>query len=141
MFIGRERELETLERLYLSNRFEFAVLYGRRRVGKTALINQFIGDKNAIYFMGVLCGSSMSYMEDHVLAYKAPLYGRRTAQMKLLPFTFEEACRCLSPMSGENLALMYGAFGGTPQYLLQINARQSVRDNIMNTYLNSASFL
>lgn len=53
MFIGRERELETLERLYLSNRFEFAVLYGRRRVGKTALINQFIGDKNAIYFMGV----------------------------------------------------------------------------------------
>lgn len=70
MFIGREHELKALEKLYASNKFEFAVIYGRRRVGKTALI---------------LCGSSISYMEDHVLAYKAPLYGRRTAQMKLLP--------------------------------------------------------
>ena len=53
MFIGRERELNALERLYQSNKFEFAVIYGRRRVGKTALINKFIDDKNAIYFMGV----------------------------------------------------------------------------------------
>ena len=42
-----------LEKLYISNKFEFAVIYGRRRVGKTALINRFIGDKSAIYFMGV----------------------------------------------------------------------------------------
>ena len=34
----------------------------------------------------------MSYMEDNVLAYKAPLYGRRTAQMKILPFDFGDAC-------------------------------------------------
>ena len=53
MFIGRELELNALERLYQSNKFEFAVIYGRRRVGKTALINKFIDDKNAIYFMGV----------------------------------------------------------------------------------------
>lgn len=53
MFIGRERELKALEKLYISNKFEFAVIYGRRRVGKTALINRFIGDKSAIYFMGV----------------------------------------------------------------------------------------
>ena len=162
MFIGRERELKSLEQLYASGKFEFAVVYGRRRVGKTALLTQFIQGKKAIYFMGVesnakqnlenlsksileyasgiaaetsfvsfqaalecvfkmaekervilvldeypyvarsskslastlqllidknkdtsklmliLCGSSMSYMEDRVLAYKAPLYGRRT---------------------------------------------------------------
>ena len=53
MFIGRERELATLNKLYESNKFEFAVIYGRRRVGKTALINRFIEGKNAIYFMGV----------------------------------------------------------------------------------------
>ena len=53
MFIGRGRELSALERLYKSDKFEFAVIYGRRRVGKTALINKFIDDKNAIYFMGV----------------------------------------------------------------------------------------
>ena len=53
MFIGRERELKALEKLYTSKKFEFAVIYGRRRVGKTALINRFLGDKKAIYFMGV----------------------------------------------------------------------------------------
>ena len=53
MFIGRERELTALNTLYESDRFEFAVIYGRRRVGKTALISRFIEDKNAIYFMGV----------------------------------------------------------------------------------------
>ena len=39
MFIGRERELTALNRLYGSDKFEFAVIYGRRRVGQTALIN------------------------------------------------------------------------------------------------------
>ena len=53
MFIGREHELSVLNKLYMSDKFEFAVIYGRRRVGKTALINQFISDKKAIYFMGV----------------------------------------------------------------------------------------
>ena len=225
MFIGRERELNALERLYQSNKFEFAVIYGRRRVGKTALINKFIDDKNAIYFMGVesnakqnlenlsksimeyvsgteidsifssfqsaleyvfklsekeriilaideypyvarsskslastlqllidkykdksklmliLCGSSMSYMEDHVLAYKAPLYGRRTAQMKLVPFDFEETCRYFKNFSDEDKALVYGIVGGTPQYLLQIDDNLSVEENIKNTFLNPVSFL
>lgn len=225
MFIGRERELNALERLYQSNKFEFAVIYGRRRVGKTALINKFIDDKNAIYFMGVesnakqnlenlsksimeyvsgteidsifssfqsaleyvfklsekeriilaideypyvarsskslastlqllidkykdksklmliLCGSSMSYMEDHVLAYKAPLYGRRTAQMKLSPFDFEETCRYFKNFSDEDKALIYGVVGGTPQYLLQIDDNLSVEENIKNTFLNPVSFL
>ena len=53
MFIGRERELASLERLYKSDKFEFAVVYGRRRVGKTALISHFIEEKKAIYLMGV----------------------------------------------------------------------------------------
>ena len=45
MFIGRERELAMLNKLYASDKFEFVVIYGRRRVGKTALISQFIDDK------------------------------------------------------------------------------------------------
>ena len=225
MFIGREREVAALDRLYESNKFEFAVIYGRRRVGKTALINHFIDNKEAIYFMGVesnekqnlenfsksiieyssgieaetsflsfqaaleyvfklaekkrlilaideypyvarsskslastlqllidkykdtsklmliLCGSSMSYMEDEVLAYKSPLYGRRTAQMKIFPFSFDEACRYLKNYSDEDKALAYGIVGGTPQYLLQIDDRLSIEDNIKNTYLNPISFL
>ena len=225
MFIGRERELASLRQLYNSDKFEFAVLYGRRRVGKTALINHFIDGKKAIYFIGVesnakqnlenfsksiieyasgieaetsfasfqaaletvfrlseneriilaideypyvaraskslastlqllidkykdrsklmliLCGSSMSYMEDHVLAYKAPLYGRRTAQIKLQPFDFEEACRYFGNFSAEEKALAYGLVGGTPQYLLQMNDRLSIEENVKNTYLNPTSSL
>ena len=53
MFIGREQELNALEKLYASNKFEFAVIYGRHRVGKTALINHFLDGKKAIYFMGL----------------------------------------------------------------------------------------
>lgn len=152
--------------------FEFAVIYGRRRVGKTALITQFIRDKDAIYFMGVessskqnlenlsksiieyssgieadtsflsfqaaleyvfklaetkrlilvideypyvaraskslastlqmlidryrdssklmliLCGSSMSYMEDQVFGLQSAALWRRSAQFKILPFNF-----------------------------------------------------
>ena len=53
MFIGREKELRSLNSLYASDKFEFAVIYGRRRVGKTVLINEFIDNKKSIYFMGV----------------------------------------------------------------------------------------
>ena len=38
MFIGRKYELDKLNQLYDSDRFEFAVIYGRRRVGKSTLI-------------------------------------------------------------------------------------------------------
>ncbi len=48
MFIGREQELKALSKLYNSNKFEFAVIYGRRRVGKTALITEFSKDKETI---------------------------------------------------------------------------------------------
>lgn len=225
MFIGRERELASLNQLYQSDKFEFVVVYGRRRIGKSALINQFVRDKKNIYFMGVesnaaqnlenfsksimevetgipaetafvsfqaaleyvfklakkerlilaideypyvarsskslastlqllidqykdssklmliLCGSSMSYMEDHVLAYKAPLYGRRTAQMKILPFDFEDVCRYYKNFSDEDKAFIYGIVGGTPQYLLQMDDRKSLEENIKNTFLNPISFL
>lgn len=53
MFVGRERELKKLNEMYLSEQFEFAVLYGRRRVGKTTLIREFMKDKSGIYYISV----------------------------------------------------------------------------------------
>ena len=50
MFIGRENELQLLEDLYNSSNFEFLVLYGRRRVGKTFLLQEFSKDKKVIFF-------------------------------------------------------------------------------------------
>ncbi len=50
MFIGREVELQRLEKMYKSNKLEFVTVYGRRRVGKTTLINHFIKGKRSIFF-------------------------------------------------------------------------------------------
>ena len=36
--IGRQSELKSLNALYNSNKFEYLVMYGRRRVGKTTLL-------------------------------------------------------------------------------------------------------
>ena len=73
MFIGRERELSSLNKLYTSDKFEFVVIYGRRRVGKTALINQFIRDKKAIYFMGVESNAkqNLENFSQSILEYSA----------------------------------------------------------------------
>lgn len=49
-FIGRKKELEDLELEYKS-KHSFVVLYGRRRIGKTALIQEFIKNKPALYFL------------------------------------------------------------------------------------------
>ena len=50
MFLGRNEELSKLNKRYENGAFECVVIYGRRRVGKTALINEFCKDKRTIYF-------------------------------------------------------------------------------------------
>ena len=49
-FIGRERDSAFLEELAGSDRAEFFVLYGRRRVGKTELLQRFCQGRRAVYF-------------------------------------------------------------------------------------------
>lgn len=48
MIIGREKELSRLKRIYASNEAEFAVVYGRRRVGKTFLIREYFSQENCL---------------------------------------------------------------------------------------------
>lgn len=52
MFVGRDRELKKLETLYERGEFEFVVFYGRRRVGKTTLMNEFLKDKKVCLLYG-----------------------------------------------------------------------------------------
>ena len=215
MFYGRDAELSKLNEMYGSGRFEFAVIYGRRRVGKTTLIREFIRNKKFLFFaanestaadnllslsrciggshaapvysdyesalaavfsaaenerlvfvvdefpylaeayrgvssilqilidhnrdrsklMVILCGSSMSFMENQVLGYQSPLYGRRTAQFKILPFTFFESLPFYQNFGNEDKALLYGATGGVPEYLNKINPQKTVRDNVTDLFL------
>lgn len=51
MFLGRSRELDVLTELGASKRPELFVLYGRRRVGKTELLQQFCRGRRAVYFL------------------------------------------------------------------------------------------
>ena len=50
-FVDRQQEMETLQSEYERNGSALVVLYGRRRVGKTTLISEFIRDKNALFFL------------------------------------------------------------------------------------------
>lgn len=223
MFVGRSEELQKLNQMYLSDQFEFAVLYGRRRIGKTTLINEFCRNKKTIFFVAtesaanenlqmfsaavlqgthasnavfsnfqellnyidsicmderlilaideypylaesykaissmiqahidqvwqhsrlflILCGSSMSFMENQVLGYKSPLYGRRTAQFKIRPFTFFESRQLLAGFSGEEQAILYGATGGVPEYLSRIKSNLSMDDNLCQLFFEESGRL
>ena len=50
-FIDRKAEMETLQSEYERKGSSLVILYGRRRVGKTTLISEFIKDKNALFFL------------------------------------------------------------------------------------------
>ena len=50
-FIGRKKELAFLEQLYQEQKAQLVIFYGRRRVGKTELIRQFIKDKPHIFYL------------------------------------------------------------------------------------------
>ena len=62
MFYCREAELRTMNNRYKKDRFECIVIYGRRRVGKTALINEFCKGKPTVYF-SALNASSQENLE------------------------------------------------------------------------------
>ena len=225
MFVGRSEELNKLNALYQSARFECVVIYGRRRVGKTSLIHEFIKGKDAIFFTGmetdsgenlehlsrsiikppfgegaspvfssyrealdavyeqsvnrrlilvigeypylagsyrgissllqaqidnkyknsklflILCGSSMSFMENQVLGHKSPLYGRRTAQMHIRPFGFFQTRSFYTGFSSEDLAGIYAITGGVPLYLALMDDSQSLAENIKRNFLEPSSYL
>jgi len=58
-FVNRQNELSFLKKLYKIPKFQFVPIYGRRRIGKTRLVQEFIKDKKAIYFLA----DSVSEME------------------------------------------------------------------------------
>lgn len=219
-FIGREHELEKLNTEFSKENFSMCVIYGRRRVGKTYLIQKFMKEKSGSYFVGVesdkfinlnhlsqsiykacnyygnlptfsdidhafrflfeysvnhriafvideypyiaesfpsissvlqnlidefkatsklfliLCGSSMSFMENQVLGYKSPLYGRRSIQLKINPFSYKESAKFVENYSNHDKAIVFGLTGGVAEYLVFFDDSISLQENIVNNFLS-----
>lgn len=225
-FIDREDEMNTLKAEYEKEGASLVILYGRRRVGKTTLISEFIKDKKALFFLAsqesevqnrnlfketaaefinsdllrnasvsdwdtifkaiadtrfetkpiividefqyigksneafpsifqriwdellkdisvmvILCGSLITMMEEQTLKYSSPLYGRRTAQIRLkqIPFSYYE--KFFSNKAERELIEMYSVTGGVPKYIESFGQEKDIYDAIQKHVLNPSSYL
>lgn len=83
----------------------------------------------------------MSFMENKVLGEKSPLFGRRTAQIKLMPFSFEEAALFVPEYSDEDKAVCYGITGGIAKYLSIIDSCVTLDENIKKLFFSRSGYL
>ncbi len=216
MFFGRKQELSLLNACFKEKKSHFSVIYGRRRIGKTALIEKYCTGKHAFNYTAlkttksqqiqnflsdlsifakdpliasapytswrdifelmltylpkrktiivldefqwmcqsdhsllsviqmmwdkhwqkskhihlILCGSSTSFMLDHVLSHSSPLFGRRTQTIKLGPLTPLDAKKMLKKTNYHDISLYLMCLGGIPGYLNLINNQLSFEQNI-----------
>ena len=90
--------------------------------------------------MLVLCGSSVSTMESAVLGHESPLYGRRTGQLDVQPFSFQQA-RAVTSYEIADAIRSYAVTGGTPLYLMLFDYERSLADNIRSQVLSPSAVL
>ena len=227
-FVDRDAELRALEREYAREGSSFVVIYGRRRVGKTELISQFIRGKRALYYLAteepelqnlesfqsvaadflqsdllrsaqvsrwedvfreiaracspaderavividefqylgranpaypsifqrvwdtmlkdanvmlILCGSLISLMRDQVLSEESPLYGRRTAQIRMGQIPFSHYREFLPGRSTRGLVERYAVTGGVPKYIELFEDEKDVYSAISANVLDRSGFL
>lgn len=224
MFIGREKEIESLMYLIESDGFKSGTIYGRRRLGKTELIKHCIKKSNCssliyqckesneidnckllikaieeslniknIYFDSFfeileflfelsltkkiilvideypyireqiggcdsklqnlidkyqnesnmklfLIGSSISVMEE-VLNHYSPLYGRFNLSILLKQMDYYDSAKFYPTFSNEDKVKLYSVFGGVPFYNAQIDAKQTVKENIIRLISGTFSSL
>ena len=225
-FVDRELEMETLQNEYERDGSALVVLYGRRRVGKTTLISEFIKDKKSLFFLAseeaeaqnrnafkekaadfidsdllrssdvkswdvlfkaimdtpfeskpvivldefqylgkanpafpsifqriweeilkdrsvmvILCGSLISMMESQTLAYGSPLYGRRTAQIRLKQIPFGYYHEFFPNKSRRELIEMYAVTGGVPKYIELFSESKDIYSAIQKCVLNRSGYL
>lgn len=91
--------------------------------------------------MVILCGSLISMMYSEVLSYDSPLYGRRTAQIKLQPISFEYYREFFEDKSERELIEFYSITGGIPKYILEFDRDKAPLWNIENNIFNKDNFL
>lgn len=85
--------------------------------------------------MVVLCGSSISFMEDELLSEKNPLYGRATGIWKMRPLEYADAAKFFPSYAPQEKLEAYGILGGIPHYLAQFDPTLSVAENVRENVL------
>ena len=108
--------------------------------------------KNTNIFL-ILTGSNQGFMEEKVLGAmpaaegesglgeKNPLFGRRTAQIRLAPFGYLDAAKMLPGKTPIELATYYACFGGTPYYLSLIDQHASFEENVTRLFFRKEGLL
>jgi AAA+ ATPase superfamily predicted ATPase len=84
----------------------------------------------------ILCGSFVGFMEREVLGQRSPLFGRRTAQIHLKPFSHVEAAEFHPRWSLTDKASAYFICGGVPLYLEMFDPGRSIEQNVQSAILS-----
>lgn len=112
------------------------ILYGRRRVGKTALATEFIKGRQAIYFLATEENETQNR-----LAFKNIVAGRRTGQIKLKQIPFRHYHEFFPYKSEKELIEYYAITGGVPKYIELFYDSADIYTAIENNILSKSSFL
>ena len=99
--------------------------------------DEILKDSNV---MLILCGSLISMMKKHALSYESPLYGRRTAQMRIAPLPFTTVYEN-QKLSFEEAAEQYSITGGVPKYMEFFSDGQPLYEQIKENVLSKNGFL
>ena len=99
--------------------------------------DEILKDSNV---MLILCGSLISMMKKHALSYESPLYGRRTAQMRIAPLPFTTVY-ANQKLSFTDAVEQYSITGGVPKYMEFFSDTQPLYDQIKENILSKNGFL
>lgn len=83
----------------------------------------------------------MSFMENQVLGYQSPLYGRRTGQFLIRPLDYATSSLFVKRYTANEKAIIYGVTGGIPKYLELVDDSLTLKENIMELFLNTCAYL
>ena len=119
---------------------EFPYLVKTNRAFPSILQNawdELLKDSN---IMLILSGSLIGMMQKHALAYDSPLYGRRTAQMRIAPLPFTDVYAA-QELSFADAVEQYSVTGGVPKYLEFFSDKRELLPQIKETVLSKSGFL
>jgi uncharacterized protein len=89
----------------------------------------------------ILLGSSIAMMENEVLGYRSPLYGRRTGQWRVDPMTFSAASRFREGKPFADRLAHFSVAGGIPAYWVQMDPTKDFAANLKDHVLKKGAML